>query len=318
MIHRTSFIQSILLSVLMVSAWAQNSIRVLMLGGADNAPAHFPLAMKDTLAPFLTANNMTLAYRDTQTVLNADSLKAYDVVLLAPADHGSGTAGGSNLTTAQEDALIGWISAGHVAVALHGATNTYLNNPRWLKLLGAEFLDHGSVDNAGTVTLTKPTHPALTGITTLPASAAATGGQPYWDEGRRHKNFSSDTVVLATARLGGGEVVPWIWVRPEGSGWVYYNASGHDGQCWKLSQWKGQILQAIRWGDGATVSINRFGRAVNHSANFKRGEFFINPQGQKIPQAISLNGRSLKFGSYSRPGFLIVPEFLDGNSDSRP
>lgn len=271
---------SILVSSFIVSCWAQAPIRVLFLGGTDNAPAHNPRAMRDTLAPVLAANNMTMAYRDTQTVLNIDSLAQYDVLLLGTADHGSGTAGGSNLTAAQEDALIGWLNAGHVAVAFHGSTNTYLNNPRWVQLLGAVFLDHGTVDNSGTATYTLPAHPSLAGTAVLPASATVTGGQPYWDEGRRHTNFTSDTVVLATARLGGGEIVPWIWVRPQGSGWVYYNAGGHDGQSWKLAQWKSQVVQALRWGASIPVRI-LVGKNTRPHAGFKQGRI------------LTLNGRTV-------------------------
>jgi uncharacterized protein len=261
-----SLLRGGLLPVLALSAWAQSPIRVLMLGGTDNAPAHNPRAMRDSLAPVLATNNMTLTYRDTQTVLNVDSLRQYDVMLLATADHGSGTAGGANLTTAQEDALIGWLNAGHVAVAFHGATNTYLNNPRWVSLLGGLFQDHSTINNSGTETFVRPSHPALTGTAILPTSAATTGGSPYWDEGRRHRNFTSDTVVLATAQLGGGETVPWIWVRPQGAGWVYYNASGHDGQTWRLSQWKGQVVQALRWGASIPVRISMAKKSRSPSA----------------------------------------------------
>jgi type 1 glutamine amidotransferase len=250
------FSRTVFLTALALSAWAQTPTRVLMLGGSDNSPAHIPTALRDTLAPVLAANNMTLAYRDTQTVLHADSLRQYDVLLLYTADRGTGTAGGSNLTTAQEDALLAWLNAGHVAVAFHGSTNTYLNNPRWLQLLGGRFLDHSPANNSGTETFTRPAHPALTGTAVLPTSAAATGGQPYWDEGRRHQNFASDTVILATANLGTGGIVPWIWVRPQGSGWVYYNASGHDGQVWRRPEFKGQVVQALRWGASIPVRIH--------------------------------------------------------------
>ena len=240
-----------LLAFLCVFPHAQTPIRVLFLGGTDGQPAHDPKALWDTLSPVLTANGMIASYRDTQTVLNKDSLKQYDVVFAYTADHGKGTAGGSDLTTAQEDAIIGWVDSGHVLVAFHGSTNTYLNNTRWTNLLGAVFLDHGNgaSDNGGTITFKQPLHASLVGTTPLPASATSSGGQPYWDEGRRHKNFVTDTLVIARSRMNTTDTnTPWIWVRPQGRGWVYYNSSGHDGQTWKRPEWKGQVIQALKWG----------------------------------------------------------------------
>src|SRR5690606_7548816 len=85
------------------------------------------------------------------------------------------------------------------------------------------------------------------GTSMLPASGAASGNAPYWDEGRRHNQFASDTIVLARSQIGSVNV-PWIWVRPQGNGWVYYNASGHDHQVWTRPEFKGQVRRAMARG----------------------------------------------------------------------
>lgn len=241
--------------LLTAASFAQSPIRVLFWGGTNTA-THNSRALRDTLAPVFASNNFTLNYREaaSHSWLNPDSLAQYDVAFLYTTDQV-----GTDMSATQLSNFIAWIAAGHVAVAFHGSTNTYLNNgtlsANWGNLLGGLFLDHGNgtSDNGGTITFKQPLHASLTGTTTLPTSASATGGTPYWDEGRRHKSFTSDTIVIARSRMNTVDTTtPWIWVRPQGRGWVYYNSSGHDGQTWHRSEFKEQVVQAIKW--AATIS----------------------------------------------------------------
>lgn len=243
---------------------AGGPVRVLFWGGTNTA-THNARALRDTLAPVFAANDLVLNYREaaSHSWLRADSLAQYDVAFLYTTDQT-----GSDLSPDQLSAFTAWIEAGHVAVAFHGSTNTYLNNgavsAAWGNLLGGLFLDHGngSSDNGGTITYQQPVHAALGGTAPPPASASASGGSPYWDEGRRHKSFTSDTVVLARSRMNTVDTAtPWIWLRPQGLGWVYYNASGHDGQSWKRPEFKAQVVQALKWGAsfGTTVVRGGFG-----------------------------------------------------------
>jgi type 1 glutamine amidotransferase len=187
--------------------------------------------------------------------LHPDTLAQFDVMLVYTTNQAGNDLSATHLTN-----LYNWVDSGHVIVALHGATNTFLNGTNafrattttagWRQLLGAQFVDHATGNNSGTITFKAPRHPSLDSALTLPTSAAATGGSPFWDEGRRHNQYVNDTVVIARARLNnaGDTAVPWIWVRPQGKGWVYYNASGHDAQVWKQAEFKGQILRALKWG----------------------------------------------------------------------
>jgi type 1 glutamine amidotransferase len=245
-------------------SFAQSPIRVLFWGGTTTT-THNSRALRDTLTPVFAANNLTLNYREatSHSWLNPDSLAQYDVAFLYTTDQT-----GTDMSATQLSNFISWIAAGHVAVAFHGSTNTYLNNgtlsANWGNLLGGLFLDHGNgtSDNGGTITFKQPLHASLTGTTALPTSATATGGQPYWDEGRRHKSFTSDTIILARSRMNTVDTAtPWIWVRAQGNGWVYYNCSGHDGQTWKRPEFKGQVVQAIKWGAGIATTGLR-GRAA--------------------------------------------------------
>ncbi len=257
---------------------AQTPIRVLFWGGTNTA-THNARALRDTLAAVFAANNMTLNYREavTHSWLSPDSLAQYDVAFLYTTDQT-----GTDLSATQLSNFIAWIAAGHVAVAFHGSTNTYLNNgtlsTNWGNLLGGLFLDHGNgtSDNGGAITFKQPLHASLTGTTTLPTSATATGGQPYWDEGRRHKNFVSDTIVLARSRMNTVDTAtPWIWVRPQGKGWVYYNSSGHDGQTWHRPDWKGQVVQALKWGASVGTTGIRGRAAIKPLIDFYQGKIQV-------------------------------------------
>jgi uncharacterized protein len=220
------------------------AIRVLFLGGG--ATSHDPAAMRDVMKPIFEKAGMTVEYHTNESVLNVDSLARFDVMFVYNAKKGSKTDGSADLTKAQEDALYGWVEAGHALIGAHSASSSYLENPRWAELIGAEYTEHGN--DFKYVTLTQPDHGSMTGV--KPPTS--------WDEGRLHKTLRDDLVILATLN---DEKVPWTWVHPQGKGWVYYTSSGHDTRVWSDSGFQGQLVQAVKWGYSAT----RPGTAVDRA-----------------------------------------------------
>jgi type 1 glutamine amidotransferase len=211
---------------------------VLFLGGGSTS--HNPDSFRVAIEPVLEKNNLAaVEYRTNESVLNADSLKNFDLMLLYSAKKGSGTGGDGtpNLTTAQENALYAWIEAGHAMVAVHCASSCYLANPRLHELIGADYTVHG--EDLDHINIVKPTHAAMKGV------SAPTG----WDEGREHKFLKTDTVLLATNNSKGN---PWTWIRPQGKGWVYYTSSGHDIRVWSDTKFQNQLVRAAVWGDSVT------------------------------------------------------------------
>jgi type 1 glutamine amidotransferase len=217
---------------------AQQPIHVLFLGGGNTS--HDPAAMRTVMQPVLEKAGMVVEYHIEESVLAADSLKRFDALCVYNAKKGAKTDGTPNLTAAQENALYAWVEAGHPFIAAHSASSSYLENPRWAELIGAEYTEHGADFKA--VTITQPNHPAMAGVT------APTG----WDEGRVHRLLKTDLTVLATLNA---EKTPWTWVRPQGKGWVYYTSSGHDTRTWSDTGFQGQIVQAIRWGVSASQPV---------------------------------------------------------------
>jgi type 1 glutamine amidotransferase len=285
-------------------ASAQAPLKVLFWGGTTTTP-HNPRALRDSLASFFTANNIQIHYREAASPgwLHADSLAVYDVALLYTSDQT-----GTNLTATQLGALTSWVASGRVIVAFHGSTNTYLNNGAvstgWRQLLGAQFVDHDAPNHSGTCTFTVPGHPALAGAVPLPASAtaepAASNTTTYWDEGRRHNQFASDTVVIARAQLGTSNV-PWIWVRPQGQGWVYYNAGGHNFRAWNREEWRGQLLKALQWGALVKTTGIR-GRAALRELLRVQGGHLLLPRGTSSVRVRDMAGRNLPARRAARDG----------------
>jgi uncharacterized protein len=227
---------------------AQAKIKVLFLGGGTTN--HDPAAMKDAMKPVLEKNGMLVDYKTNENVLQVDSLGRYDVMIIYNAKKGSKTDGGPDLTAAQEDALYAWVRAGHTVIGVHCANSSYLANPRYLQLFGAEYTVHGDDQAYKYITIVNPGHPAMQGVSPPPA----TGDNAYWDEGRESRFTKIDTVILARAKAN-GKTEPWTWVRPEGKGWVYYTSSGHDIRCWSDLNFQNQLVQALTWGADVNPSV---------------------------------------------------------------
>jgi uncharacterized protein len=233
------------LALIAASAGAQVKPKVLWIGGGIGS--HNPAAMRDALVPVFEKAGMQVDYRTNESVLHADSLSRYDVMYIFNSKKGKVADGTPDLTQAQEDALYAWVRAGHAIIGVHSANSSYLGNPRYLDLFASKFTSHGDTAAYKYISIVKPDHPAMDGVSSPPAA----GNAAYWDEGRLAQFTKTDTIMLATAR-GDGKLQPWTWVRPEGKGWVYYTSSGHDAKVWNDGNFQKQLVQALAWG----ISLN--------------------------------------------------------------
>lgn len=211
------------------------AIRLLFLGGGSTS--HDPEGMRAVIQPVLERAGMQVDYRTNESVLHSDSLSRYDEMFVYNAKKGSKTDNTADLTKAQEDALYQWVEAGHGMVAVHSASSSYLENPRWAELIGGSFAGHGN--DLASIAISRPAHACMAGV------SAPTG----WDEGRTHKFLRNDLTIVATANP---EQTPWTWVRLQGKGWVYYTSSGHDDRVWSDVNFQGQLVQAVKWAHEAS------------------------------------------------------------------
>src|SRR5262245_58883849 len=96
-----------------------------------------------------------LTYTEALTDLEAKKLSGYDGLIVY--------ANQTKISSEQEKALLDFVDTGKGFVPLHCASYCFLNSPKYIELVGAQFLSHGT----GTfrTTTAKVDHPILKGYT---------------------------------------------------------------------------------------------------------------------------------------------------------
>src|SRR5258708_33566146 len=86
--------------------------------------------------------------------LSADTLAKYDALLIY--------ANTVKITPDQEAALLDYVASGKGFMPIHCASYCFLNSPKYVELVGAQFQSHGT----GTfkTTVAEPNHPILKGL----------------------------------------------------------------------------------------------------------------------------------------------------------
>src|SRR5438132_1890504 len=207
-------------------------INILFLG--DNGH-HRPAERFHQLEPVLARRGIDLTYTDKVDALNLKGLAGYDGLIIY--------ANITRITPEQEKALIDFVEGGRGFIPLHCASYCFLNSPRYIDLVGAQFLRHGT----GTfrTTIAEPDHPVMRGFK----------GFESWDETYIHtKHRDKDRTVLEFRQEKEGRE-PWTWVRTQGKGRVFYTAWGHDERTWGHPGFHNLVERGIRWAVGQDPSI---------------------------------------------------------------
>jgi putative membrane-bound dehydrogenase-like protein len=199
-------------------------LRVLFLG--DNGP-HRPAERFRQLEPVLAKRGIELVYEDRASVLNEKTLSAYDALLIY--------ANITRITPEQEKALLDFVEGGKGFVPVHCASYCFLNSPKYIELVGAQFQKHGT--GTFTTTVAEPDHPIMKGY------------DPFrsWDETYVHTKHNEKDRTVLEYRVEGDHKEPWTWVRTQGQGRVFYTAWGHDHRTWSHPGFQELIERGIRW-----------------------------------------------------------------------
>src|SRR5437588_1411893 len=173
---RNVFLWALWISAAVVSSrgHAAEPLKLLFLG--DNGH-HQPAARFAQLQPVLKERGIELTYSDKVEDLNAETLGKYDGLVIY--------ANTTRISPEQEQALLDYVAAGHGFIPLHCASYCFLNSPRYIELVGAQFQRHGT----GTfrTILAETEHPITRGF----------GGFESWDETYVHtKHNEKDRTVL--------------------------------------------------------------------------------------------------------------------------
>src|SRR5829696_5844218 len=173
-----------------VVAQAPKPLNVLFLG--DNGH-HRPADRYRQLEPVFAARGIELTYTDKADALADKTLAGYDALIVY--------ANTTRISPEQEKALIDFVEGGKGFVPLHCASYCFLNSQKYIDLVGAQFLRHGT----GTFK-TAPAaadHPILKGF------------EPFesWDETYVHTKHNDRDRTVLEYRAEGQHKEPWTWVR---------------------------------------------------------------------------------------------------------
>ncbi|ODS57371.1 MAG: hypothetical protein ABS36_05640 [Acidobacteria bacterium SCN 69-37] len=201
-------------------------LRLLFLGHDQrHHDSHqlFPL-----LAAPLARLGIQMTHVDTPAeALTTDRLQWYDGLVI----YGNHMA----ITPEQEQALVDFVEGGKGLIAIHSASYMFIDAPRYIPMIGGQFLRHGTGEFAAEIV--RPDHPVMQGI------------EPFttWDETYVHTRHNpvDRTVLMERVDAEGRE--PYTWVRTQGKGRVFYTAFGHDNRTWSNPGFQRLVANGIAW-----------------------------------------------------------------------
>jgi putative membrane-bound dehydrogenase-like protein len=207
-------------------------LQVLFLG--DNA-GHKPAERFKQLQPVFARRGIELTYTDKLDDLNAKTLGEYDALMIY-ANH-------TKISAEQEKALLEYVEGGKGFIPVHCASYCFLNSPKYIELVGAQFRSHGT----GTFRTenVKPDHEIMKGFKSFSS----------WDETYIHTKHNEKGRTVLEVRAEGELKEPWTWVREQGKGRVFYTAWGHDQRTWAQPGFHNLLERGVRWACGQDPAL---------------------------------------------------------------
>src|SRR5262249_8885039 len=153
---------------------------------------HRPAERFRQLQPVLAARGIDLTYTDKVEALSPKVLDSYDGLIVY--------ANTEKISPEQEKALLDFVEGGKAFIPLHCASYCFLNWPRYIDLVGAQFKRHGP----GTfrTVAAEPGHPIMKGFY----------GFESWDETYLHTRHNEKDRTVLEYRVEGETKEPWTWV----------------------------------------------------------------------------------------------------------
>ncbi|WP_234824190.1 PVC-type heme-binding CxxCH protein [Bremerella cremea] len=211
---------------------SEERISILFLG--DNGH-HQPAKRFVELQPALEDRGIDLKYTDSLKDINPETLAQFDGLMIY--------ANSEQIDPETEKALIEYVEQGHGLIPLHCASYCFLNSPKYVDLVGAQFQRHGT----GTfrTKIAEAKHPIMKGFQ----------GFESWDETYVHTKHNEKNRTVLTYRVSDQGKEPWTWVREQGDGRVFYTAWGHDSRTWTNPGFQNLVERGVRWAVGKDPGI---------------------------------------------------------------
>ena len=150
----------------------------------------------------------------------------------------------STLTPEQETGLLTAVRSGVGFGGWHGGSgDAFRNNPEYQFMVGGQWVAHPGNIIDYTVNVTNHEDPITQGLTDF---------QMHSEQYYMHVDPSNE--VLATTTFS-GDVLPWIagtvmpvvWKRHWGEGWVYYCSLGHVNSDFEVPEAQELVLRGLLW-----------------------------------------------------------------------
>jgi putative membrane-bound dehydrogenase-like protein len=219
-------------SACLCAAEEPKTLKLLFLGDEGH---HLPAERFRQLQPVLAKRGIDLTYTDKVEALNPALLAKYDGLIIY--------ANTTRITPEQEKALLDFVAGGKGFIPLHCASYCFLNSPKYIELVGAQFQRHET--GIFRTTIPDPNHPIMKGF----------GGFESWDETYVHTKHNEKDRTVLEVRAEGDRKEPWTWVRTHGKGRVFYTAWGHDERTWANPGFQNLVERSIRWACGGDPSV---------------------------------------------------------------
>lgn len=155
------------------------------------------------------------------------SLDEYDMLILALTPY--------KFSSAEEDALVSFVTDGKKLMAIHTATAVDAENEKYVEMVGGRFVTH-SPHQEFTVNVAEPGHPVVEGVKDFKIT----------DELYVLDRTPSAAHVLLTATWD-GKAQPMLYTRAHGRGKVLYNALGHGPDAYENPNLEKLIVQGTQW-----------------------------------------------------------------------
>jgi len=261
------------------SGWEHSAIK------EDNGRLGYAQNVLSKIGP---KNDMVFTFSKDGSLFTPDYLAQFDAVVFYTSGDltSTGTDRYPGITGTGLDALFNYVAGGKGFVGLHSTSDTFHtnergggNNPirlpryrnygecadRFIKMLGGEFIRHGS-QQVAKATIVDTKFPGFENI------GADLNVQEEW---YTLKEFAPDDHVLLVMETGTMHdpdykraPYPLAWVRNQGKGRVGYNAMGHREDVWDSAPYQSMVLGMIRWAAGvAQADITPNLKEVTPEAN---------------------------------------------------
>lgn len=230
----------VLLLVTSSFAFAQTPKRVLYVTHSAGF-RHSCLELSQQVMSSLSPDIQVTSTEDL-SFISAARLRDFDAVFFY-------TSGDLALSNQQKSDLLAFVRDGKGFGGAHSATDTLYNWPEYGDLIGGYFDGHPWAQEVG-IDIEDPDHPATRHL--VPSFR-------FVDEIYQFRAFSRErvrvlmTLDTRTVNLSHPDVrrtdgdFALAWVRPYGTGRVFYTALGHFEETWQNARFQQMIRGALRW-----------------------------------------------------------------------